>query len=306
MSRHISTLCNTLILATGLLASVSFAQRDFSGVEISTEAVADNIYVLYGAGGNIGFSVHDEGVIMIDTQFAPLSERIKAAVAGHTSQNIQYVINTHWHGDHTDGNLNFVNDGAQIIAHERTRERLSEDFYLELFDTTYRALPEAALPGITFNDELSIERAGETIHMFHIPKAHTDTDIVIHYRNANVIHMGDLLWTVGYPRIDAGEGGGSVQGMIEAANIVMALADDNTQLISGHGPIPPRGTAFLREFRDMMQGIQDVVAGMIADGMNEQQVIAARPTAAFDERWAQGSFISPDLFARMVYISLTE
>ena len=281
--------------------------QDFSGVEIETVPIGDNFYVLYGSGGNIGVFAGEDGLIMIDSQFAPLSDRITDAVERISGDPIKFVINTHWHGDHTGGNGNFSADGAVIVAHEYVKRRMSMEVFLPLYNS--RTMPSSigALPAVTFMQDISFHSGNETITAIHAPNAHTDTDAFVHLENVNIIHLGDLLWTEGYPRIDAQDGGGSVNGYINALERALELANENTQFISGHGAIPPRGTRFVEKYLMMLRTIRDRVNNMIADGMSEMDIIRARPTRDFDADWvADNSYINAELFTRIVYISLSK
>ena len=294
------------MLHIGVLMAVATqvsAQRGFSGPRIETIGVSDGIYVLVGSGGNVGLSVGDDGALLIDDQFAAQTEGILAAIAELSDAGVRLVINTHWHGDHTGGNENLGRAGAIIVAHENVREKMSTEVYLPLFNSRTQPAPAIALPAMSFPDETTFHWNGETIHVFHVPSAHTDGDSIVHFINSNVIHMGDTLWTNGFPRIDAGVGGGSVQGVIDAVEVVMTIADEETRLIPGHGDLPPPGTAFLEEYVAMLRTIQGRVRALIDEGLSEDAVIAAQPTREFDADWG-GGYINPELFTRIVYTSL--
>jgi glyoxylase-like metal-dependent hydrolase (beta-lactamase superfamily II) len=292
-----------LILASGLAVHAA-AQQDFSEVEIETIQVSDNIYVLIGAGGNIGLSVGADGPLLVDAQYAPLTEKILAAVAEQADDDVRYVINTHWHGDHTGGNENLGERGAVIIAHDNVRVRMSRDVSLPLFGMETVPAPVIARPALTYSDQTTLYWNGQTVHILHMPNAHTDGDSIVRFVEANVIHMGDTLWTSGFPRIDSQFGGGSVRGVIDAVEAAMALGDGRTQFIPGHGELPPRGTDFLREYVAMLEDVQQRVRDLIDSGLDEASVVAARPTQAYDAQWGQG-YMSPELFTRVVYASLT-
>lgn len=285
-------------------ATPAWAQQDFSQVTIETAQVSDDIYVLFGAGGNIGVSIGDDGPLLVDDQFAPLTEKILSAVAELSDAEVQYVINTHWHGDHTGGNENLGRLGAVIVAHDNVRVRMSKDVFLPLFNMRTQPAPAVALPAVTYADETTIHWNGETIRIFHVPNAHTDGDSIVHFQDANVVHMGDTLWTSGFPRIDSQFGGGSVQGVIDAVEAAISMASEQTQFIPGHGSLPPRGTAFLREYVAMLRDVQERVSDLIDDGLSEEAVVAAQPTQQYDAQWG-GGYMSPELFTRVVYASLT-
>ncbi|MBN4053668.1 MBL fold metallo-hydrolase [Haliea sp. AH-315-K21] len=295
-------------LAAFILAcSLPLQAQDFSGVQIESVRISDNFYVLYGAGGNIGVFAGEDGLIMIDSQYAALSERITDAIERISGDPIKFIINTHWHSDHTGGNANFSADGAVIVAHEYVKRRMSMEVFLPLYNNRTMPSPIGALPTVTFMQNISFHSGNETLTAIHVPNAHTDTDAFVHFGNANIIHMGDLLWTGSYPRIDAQHGGGSVEGVIKGLEQALELADGDTQFISGHGAIPEKGTAYVENYRAMLRTISNRVSNMIAEGMSQQQIIAARPTADFDADFlGDNAYIDAEMFTRIVYISLTQ
>lgn len=294
-----------LLMVLGLLAAgAAQAQRDFSQVEIETQQVGDGLYVLIGAGGNIGLSVGEDGAFLIDDQFAELSDKIRGAIAKVTNDQVRFIVNTHWHGDHTGGNENFAQTGAIIVAHDNVRTRMSSEQFVPIFDHQSPPAPEAALPIVTFSDEVTFHWNGNTIRAFHVHHAHTDGDAIIHFVEDNVVHMGDVFWSSGYPRIDAGNGG-NVKGVIDAVGKVLELANDETQVIPGHGGVPERGTAALRAYHEMLVYARDSVQALIGQGLNEEEAVAASPTQPYDAEWG-GGYVSPDRFVRSVFVSLTE
>ncbi|MDG2091593.1 MAG: MBL fold metallo-hydrolase [Gammaproteobacteria bacterium] len=295
------------IFAFLLIFILPLQAQDFSGIEIETVPIGNNFYVLYGSGGNIGVFAGEDGLIMIDSQFAPLSERITDAVERISGDSINFVINTHWHGDHTGGNGNFSADGAVIVAHEYVKRRMSMEVFLPLYNS--RTMPSSigALPTVTFMKDISFHSGNETITATHAPYAHTDTDAFVHFENSNIIHMGDLLWTGSYPRIDVQHGGGTVEGVINALGKALQLANGDTQFISGHGAIPEKGTSYVENYLAMLRAVSNRVSSMIAEGMSQQQIIAARPTAEFDAAFlAENAYIDAEMFTRIVYISLSK
>jgi cyclase len=275
--------------------------------QIQTQQIKDDFHVLYGPGGNIGVFTGADGIFLIDNKFAPLSEEIRHEIRKFSADNINYVINTHWHGDHTGGNKNFAADGAVIVAHEMVYRRLSMDNFLPLYNSRTAPVPTGALPTVTFTEDIRFHSGDEAIHIIHVPNAHTDTDSIVYFEEANLIQLGDLLWTDGYPRIDVQNGGGSVDGVIEALQRALALSDEETQFISGHGPVPPPGQKVVRNYLMMLQTVRNRVVSMIASGMNQQQVINARPTEDFDADWGGiDPYIDAEMFARILYISLAK
>lgn len=289
----------TLIAGSLLIAAAAQAQQDFSAVTIRAEQVAEGLYMLQGSGGNIGLSFGEDGAFLIDDQYAPLSEKITAAVRELTDGEIRFVINTHWHGDHTGGNENFGNSGAVIVAHDNVHKRMSTEQVMAFFNSTVPAAPDAALPVLTFNDRVTLRLNGDDVSAIHTPHAHTDGDAIIHFRQANVLHMGDTFFNIGYPFIDVDSGGG-IHGLIRAVNKGLMLADENTRVIPGHGPLTDR--AGLMAYRDMLVTARDAVLALKTAGKSLEETIAAKPTAALDAENGQ-AFIKPDQIVTFIYNS---
>lgn len=197
-----------LFFAFTISSSLSIVARDFSGVQIKTHKITENIYMLNGAGGNIGVITGVDGVLMVDDQFAPLSEKIKTAISRISEKPIKFVINTHWHRDHSQGNENFARAGAIIVAHQNTRKRMSAEQFVKAFKRTVPASPNEALPVVTFATDITFHLNGEQIEAMHVKNAHTDGDVVIFFKTSNVIHMGDTYFSGQYPFIDYSTGGG--------------------------------------------------------------------------------------------------
>ncbi|WP_295799397.1 MBL fold metallo-hydrolase [uncultured Microbulbifer sp.] len=290
--------CGLLALA----ASASWAQRDFSKVEIQSQQVADNLYMLTGAGGNIALFAGDDGAFMVDDQFAPLSDKILAAVKNITDQPLRFVVNTHWHGDHTGGNENMGNTGALIVAHENVRKRMSTEQFTKLWNRTTPPAPAGALPVITFTDATTFHWNGDDVRVQHVDPAHTDGDSIIIFKKANVIHMGDTFFNGSYPYVDL-SAGGSIDGVIDNASRVLKLADDKTRIIPGHGPLSDKKG--LQQYHDLMVRLRNKIKTLVDAGNTREQVIAARPTREFDEHYGQG-FMKPDIWTGIVYDSLSQ
>ena len=297
-------LTTLLGISIGSIGSVAFAQdRDFSQVEIKIIPVAENVYMLTGEGGNIGVAVGEEEVLLIDDQHAPLTGKIESAVNEIGDRRpIKFVINTHWHFDHTGGNENLGNSGAVIVAHDEVYNRLSTDQFIEAFEREFPASPPAALPQITFNDTATFHLDNQTIHGFHVESAHTDGDTIIHFPDVDVIHTGDTYFNGMYPFIDTSSGG-SIVGMIQAAEKVLALAGDDTKIIPGHGALSNRQD--LETYRQMLLDVKSKTEKAIAEGLSLEEFLASKPTADYDSIWGQG-FLKPDDFLAIVYESLSQ
>jgi len=268
----------TLLL---LGAPAARAQDDMSDVEIRVETLTSGLHVLFGRGGNIGLSVGEDGAFLVDDQFAPLTEKIRAAVATVTDLPVEFVLNTHWHGDHTGGNENFGGEGAMIVAHDNVYRRMNPEEFPELTGNNGQAPPDA-LPVITFSETMTFHWNGEDIFVLHPDPAHTDGDAIVFFTGQNVVHMGDTFFNGFYPFIDVNSGG-DVDGMIAAANTVLERSDDRTRIVPGHGPVS--GPPELRNYRDMLIGVRDRVLEMKNSGMSEDAVVAAGPTSAYDAEW---------------------
>ncbi len=257
--------------------------------------------MLTGRGGNIGLSVGDDGAFLIDDQFAPLTEKILAAVAEVSDDPVEFVVNTHWHGDHTGGNENLGKAGALIVAHDNVRQRMSTEQFIEAFSRTVPAKPEAALPVITFSRSVTFHWNDDELYIEHVEPAHTDGDCFVYFRKANVLHTGDLYFSQTYPFIDVSSGG-NLGGMVKAADRMLELINDGTRVIPGHGTLS--NAKGLREYRTMLETVRQRVAAMVAEDKSKQQVIDAKPTAEFDERWGQG-WLSADRWLGFVYDGMT-
>ncbi len=281
-------------------APLALAQQDLSKVVVEAQQVAGGVYMLTGAGGNIGASIGEDGIIIVDDQFAELTPRIHEALAKLSPKPVRFVINTHYHFDHVGGNENFNKAGAIIVAHGNVRRRMSEKQFIAMFNSETPPSPPEALPVVTFDRDVTLHYNGEEIYVFHVDNAHTDGDGVILFRQANVLHTGDTLFNGFYPFIDA-DAGGSIDGMIASANKVLGVVNEQTKIIPGHGPLAnPRD---LKAFRDMLVTLRDRVAALIREGKTLEQAIAAAPTKDLDTEWGDG-FLKPEQVVQMVYMDL--
>ena len=300
MRRRFAWACITGSALLGAAAAV-FAQRDFSSIEITTQKMAEGVYMLTGAGGNIGVCTGPEGVLLVDDQYAPLTEKIQAALKGISDQPVRMIVNTHWHGDHTGGNENFSKTGALLLAHENVRQRMSTPQYIAAFDSKVDPSPASALPVVTFQEGIAAHLNGEDLDVMHVANAHTDGDAIVWFRKANVVHLGDTFFNGMYPVIDCSNGG-SIDGMIAATGMVLGQIGADTKLIPGHGPAADR--AALQGFHDMLAGVRTAVAKAAKGGKSLAEVQAAKPTAPWDPVWGNG-FIKPDKFVEFVYTGVT-
>ncbi|MEQ8765945.1 MAG: MBL fold metallo-hydrolase [Planctomycetota bacterium] len=290
-----------LAIAVASLAGLSFFAQDPAQVDIRTEAVQGNVHVLFGQGGNIGLSVGEDGVLMVDDQFAPLTPRILAAIGSLSEQPVHWVVNTHFHGDHTGGNENLAKAGATLVAHDNVRERLSNEQYSSFSNRATPPAPEQARPTVTFNDTMTLHWNGEAIEVIHVGPAHTDGDSIVFFKSSNVVHTGDTFFNGFYPYIDPNSGG-RIDGMVRSADRLLEKIDEKTKIIPGHGPVGTK--ADLKRFRDVMSTISDRMQKLISAGKSRDEVIDAKPTSEFDEAWGQG-FLTPDTFVGIVYDGLT-
>lgn len=256
--------------------------------------------MLAGGGGNIGVSVGKDGILLVDSQFAELVEKIKAAIKEINGGPIRYVINTHLHYDHTNGNEPLGKAGALIIAHDNVRNGMKSEWSHGAFDMKIPPYPEIALPVITYADSVTIHFNDEEIHAIYLGNAHTDGDTVVYFRKANVIHMGDLYFNGGYPFIDVPHGG-SVNKIIEAISRILGKIDKDTKVIPGHGPLSNREE--LEGYRDMLVTIRNKILQLIKEGKTLEEVIASKPTAEFDK--THQLIMPKDLFVRILYEDLS-
>jgi glyoxylase-like metal-dependent hydrolase (beta-lactamase superfamily II) len=284
------------------LASPGLASsQDFDAVEIETQRVAAGVYMLLGSGGNIGVLVGEDGVFVIDDQYAPLTDKILAAIGAITSEPVRFVFNTHWHGDHTGGNENIGRTGAIIVAHENVRERLGVDQVLERIGrepATEPARPSGALPVITFVEDVTFHLNGDELYAFHVANAHTDGDAIVHFRSANVVHMGDTFFRGRFPFIDTATGG-SIDGLIAATGAALALMDARTMVIPGHGTLATRED--LRAYRDALMSMRAVVAELIAEGHPPEHIHEFRPLQDQAEAWGQDEAAERSFVDTIIY-----
>jgi glyoxylase-like metal-dependent hydrolase (beta-lactamase superfamily II) len=275
----------------------------FASIEIETIPLGDDLAMLVGAGGNLVVAWDADGAFLVDDQYAPLTERILEAVRALTAQPVRFVLNTHWHFDHTGGNENLAGEGVLLFSHDNVRRRLSSDQFIEFLDRHVEASPPAALPVVTFNDSLTFHLGMGEVRIFHMPHAHTDGDALVHFADRDVVHSGDTIFFGLYPFIDVSSGG-SIDGMIAAIEKVLDVCGPDTKIVPGHGPLLT--TEQVEEYLAMLTGIRRAVLAAVAAGAEDLAAVqAARPAAPWDEAWGQ-TWITSDQFVELVYTTLPE
>jgi glyoxylase-like metal-dependent hydrolase (beta-lactamase superfamily II) len=292
--------------ASGLLASM---RAKFNAAPLETQRLAENVTMLSGPGGSVVVLNGPDGKFVVDTFVAPAWPRLKEALDRLGNAPVKYVIDTHWHFDHTDNNAPLHAAGATVLAHENTKKRMSEPHDLPVLyraaDGTLAGLhfdpsPTEALPQQTFAASYKLQANGETLVLQHVPLAHTDTDIYVHFQDANVIQMADLFFNGMYPYIDPGTGG-KITGMIAAADKILALADNGTKIVAGHGPLGNK--ADLTKYRDMLVASCDRVEKLKSAGKSALEAATEKPFADLDPAWGQG-IINSEQWVQIVYLTL--
>jgi cyclase len=297
---------------TMLLAGTAIAQQqpaatpppppDFSKVEIKTTDLGDNMYMLEGQGGNIAVAVAKDGIIMVDGEFAPLHDKIKAAISMVSNQTIKFLINTHFHGDHTGGNAPFAKDGVAVIAHVNVKKRLAAGTTNGLTGVKTPPASPDALPTKTYTGAFHIRLDGRVADLTHIPRAHTDGDTYIWFKTANVLSTGDTFTNGRYPNIDFANGG-NIKGMIAATDAYLKLTNAKSRIVPGHGPLADK--AALLEYHNMLITARDRMTKLVKEGKSEDDVVAAKPFTDLDAKWAPTELAARN-FIRVVYHSLAD
>lgn len=272
---------------------------DMDSAEIKTESVDDNLHVLFGLGGNIGVSIGEDGVFIVDDQFPELMPKIRDAIKALGGGDVDFAVNTHWHFDHAEGNLTLGPDGTWIVAHENSREMMQGDHLINLVVASYKqeAYPESALPDVTYTDDMSFHINGQRIDLYHFGPAHTTGDTAIVFRGSKAVHLGDVFNQSGYPFIDAGNGG-ELAGMIHFCKETLKAIDEDYTVIPGHGPISKYED--LAEYIVMLETVHSRLADLIANGASLNDVYAAKPTAEFDKKFGDATG-----FINRSYMSMT-
>jgi cyclase len=295
----LSAVAAAVSLSLPCLAQNPGAER-LASVEIRAERVADDLYVLFGAGGNIAVSLGAQGVLIVDSQFPELVPKIRAAIEQLGGRDIDFAINTHWHYDHADGNQRLGPEGVWFISHAESRRRMTIDNVIDPMSRPafpQPAYPPAALPVATFDTRMQFHFNDQLVDLMHFGPAHTAGDAAVFFRNRNAVHMGDLFMPRGYPFVDV-DNGGDIDGLIAFCRGVLAELDENSIVIPGHGPIATY--ADLAHFTDMLETVRARIAELMRAGADLEQILAAKPTAPFDERYGM-----PANFVDRVHTSLS-
>lgn len=281
--------------------AINASAQNFDTVKIRPQRVTDNIYMLTGSGGNIGLLLGSDGVLMIDDQYAPLSQKISDAIKSLSKNNLRFVVNTHVHGDHSGGNENFKKHGATLVAHEQVRVRMMTEQFNKRFNRSTPPRDKDAWPQITFNTNMNFHLNGEDVDLVHLGKGHTDGDVIVHFKKANVFHAGDAFVRYGYPFIDVSSGG-TVNGFIETLDKFLLLLDEDSKIIPGHGALATKADVTL--LRDQLVDIRDQVAAAINKGTKIEDIAGLGITDKYEEKMGKG-FLKGKDFVMMVAESLS-
>lgn len=289
-----------LLFIAILFASINSLSAQEKPVEFTTFQLSDTVYMLKGRGGNVGISTGEDGLYIIDDQLRPITTQLLEAIRKVSDKQIRFVLNTHYHADHVGGNETLGAAGAVVIAHDNIRKRMTTEQVSIFSENTTPPYAKGALPVLTFNDRISLHLNGETATAYYVASGHTDGDSIIHFPVSNVIHMGDMFFNGLYPYVDL-DAGGSMQGLIVAADLALSLANDSTRIIPGHGPLGM--TEELKNYRDYLVEASTNVQELIDQDMGLEQIIAARPTRQWDEELGK-TWITPAQFVTFIYNSL--
>ena len=286
-----------LTFASATLLLASSVTHALDEVKINTINVADGLYMLAGKGGNIGMFTGEDGTFVVDDQFAPLTDKILDAIKAAGGDTPRFLINTHFHGDHTGGNENFGKKGVLIVSHDNVRERLANGSYIAAFGSKSAPARKAALPVVTYSEDMHFHINGESVRAIHVSNAHTDGDSIIHFKKANVVHAGDIFFNGFYPFMDAANGG-SLKGVIAAVDTILAMTDNDSKIIPGHGPLADK--AQLQAYRDMLSTAYGRLLKLKNAGMSAEDAVKEKPLADLEAQWGNGIFTG-DKWIGIVY-----
>jgi len=294
-------LFSLFIIMTACISSIP--AQDDRRINVETTHLNENVYMLSTrAGGNLGVCVSEEGAVLVDAEYAALHDQVMEAIEKISDQPLRFVINTHWHFDHTQGNAGFAKKGSLIIAHINVRKRLAVDQHIGILDYDVPASPVEALPSLEFESSFTLYHGDEKIRVVHAPEAHTDGDGIVYFQKANVVHTGDLFFNCGYPFIDV-TNGGNIDGVISAVEKILSCCDEKTKIIPGHGPLATKTD--LANYLTLLRDFRAIIAAEMAAGKDLETIVSEKPTAELDAKWG-ALFFPPELFIEMVFLSLTK
>jgi glyoxylase-like metal-dependent hydrolase (beta-lactamase superfamily II) len=290
------------ILLTTLTILLLNSSHAFDDVKVTSTAVTENIHMLVGKGGNVGVFVGNDGTFIIDDQFAPLTEKLMAAIKSVGGDTPKFLLNTHFHGDHSGGNENFGKKGAMIVSHDNVRDRLMRGSVIKEFDMKTPPAVAVALPVITYAKYMHLHINGEDVNVVHVPNAHTDGDSFVHFKNANVVHAGDVFFNGFYPFIDSSHGG-SMKGTIAAVDAILTITNADSKIIPGHGPLADKKQ--LEDYKSMLETAYASLLKLKKEGLSAADAIAKKPLASLDAEWSDGMF-SSDKWLEIVYPAVSD
>ena len=305
MTEVLKTYSFLLMLGT-FITFLSLSNLDIaygSHLEINTTKLIDNMYVIHGSGGNVILSIGNDGVILVDDQYAPVTEKLKSVIANLTEKPIKFVINTHLHPDHVGGNEKLGEEGAIIVSHDNVRKRLSSDQFFEFINQTIPAMSEKGLPIITFSENMTFYQNDEEIKITHLDNGHTDGDSAVYFTNNNVIHVGDDFSDRSYPFMDLSSGG-SVDGLISSLKKILLMINKDTKVVGGHSGISNQTK--VKDYLDMLIDVRDIINNMVKEGKSLNEIIQLKPTTKYDIIYYDHSFIKPKDFVTNIYMSIKE
>lgn len=283
------------------ISSSNFPNVFATHLEINTTKLTDNMYVIHGSGGNVILSIGNDGIILVDDQYDPVTEKMKAVIANITNKPIKFVINTHWHPDHVGGNERLGEEGAIIISHENVRKRLSNDQFFELINQTIPALSKKGLPVITFSDNMTFYQNNDEIRINYLYNGHTDGDSAVYFTHNNVIHVGDDFSDKAYPFMDLSTGG-SIDGLISSLQSIISMINNETKVVAGHSGISNQSK--VNDYVNMLIDVRSLIGNMMKEGKSLDEIIQSKPTSQYDTIYQDYSFIKPSDFVTNIYESL--
>jgi cyclase len=295
------TLLIILGISIALLYLTNLDQIYASHLEINTTKLNDNMYVIHGSGGNVLLSIGNDGVILVDDQYAPVTKKLKSVIANLTNKPIKFVINTHLHPDHVGGNEKLGAAGAIIVSHENVRKRLNNDQFFEFINMTIPALSENGLPIITFSQNMTFYQNDDIIKITHLYDGHTDGDSAVYFTKNNVIHVGDDFSDRSYPLMDLSSGG-SIDGLISSLKKILSMLNEDTKVVAGHSGISNQTK--VKDYLNMLIDVHNKISNMIKEGKSLEEIIKSKPTSKYDMIYYDHSFIKPKDLVTNIYMSI--